>query len=103
LCKWKNGAIAGCGVGNVEIASAKTRLPVVLTPGIVGVNVRRVSVFEGGAGPGVRVVLYSDGIASSILSEDIGSLPRASACDTLMEKFRKKHDDATVLVADVHN
>lgn len=101
ICKWSLGRVQGCGVGNVELALARVKLPVVLTPGIVGMNMRTLHVFEGLAGAGSRLVLYSDGISSSILSDDLGALPRETACERLMEKFRKSHDDATVMVADV--
>jgi negative regulator of sigma-B (phosphoserine phosphatase) len=95
------GRVQGCGVGNVELALARVKLPVILTPGIVGMNMRSLHVFEGIAGIGSRMVLYSDGISSSILGDDFGALPHKVACEKLMEKFRKSHDDATLMVADV--
>ena len=101
ICKWSTGRVQGCGVGNVELASARVKLPVLLTPGIIGMNMRTLHVFEGNVGVGSRIVLYSDGISSSILGEDLGALPRDKACERLMEKFRKSHDDATLMIADV--
>ncbi|HEY2512333.1 MAG TPA: PP2C family serine/threonine-protein phosphatase [Polyangiaceae bacterium] len=101
VCVWQRGRLQGCGVGNVELATIRTRVPVVLTPGIVGGHVRVLRPFEGPAPPGSRFVLYSDGISSRFSNEEIGLLPRVEACRHLMEKHRKAHDDATVMVVDV--
>jgi phosphoserine phosphatase RsbX len=101
VCRWRDGRIQGCGVGNVELASIRTRVPVVLTPGIIGGTVRVLRPFEGPAARGSRFVLYSDGISSRFSNEEIGLLPRLEACRRVMEKHRKPHDDATVMVVDV--
>jgi negative regulator of sigma-B (phosphoserine phosphatase) len=101
VCRWCDGRVEGCGVGNVELAAMRTRVPVVLTPGVVGTNVRKLRGFEGPAPSGSRFVLYSDGISSRLSSEEIGLLQRADACRLVMEKHRKVHDDATVMVVDV--
>jgi phosphoserine phosphatase RsbX len=101
VCRWCNGRIQGCGVGNVELAALRTRVPIVLTPGIVGGNMRTLRPFEGPAVAGSRFVLYSDGISSRFSNEEIGLLARPEACRRVMEKHRKPHDDATVMVVDV--
>ena len=101
VCRWQGGRLQGCGVGNVELATIRTRVPVVLTPGIVGGSVRVLRPFEGPAPSGSRFVLYSDGISSRFSNEEVGLLPRGEACRRLMEKHRKAHDDATVMVVDV--
>jgi negative regulator of sigma-B (phosphoserine phosphatase) len=101
LCLYENGRVQGCGVGNVELLAVRAKLPFVLTPGIVGGRMHRLRVFEGVMGPGARVVLYSDGISTSILGGEARTEPFATACSTLMQRYRKSHDDATVLVADV--
>ena len=79
----------------------RTRVPVVLTPGIVGGHVRTMRGFEGPAAVGSRFVVYSDGISSRLSSEEIGLLRRADACQLVMETHRKAHDAATVMVVDV--
>jgi phosphoserine phosphatase RsbX len=103
ICKWNavEGRLQGVGVGNVELASAKVKVPVMLTPGIIGSNMRTLHVFEAPLGIGSRIVLFSDGISTSIMGDDLAARPHGAACEGLMEKFRKKHDDATVMVADV--
>jgi negative regulator of sigma-B (phosphoserine phosphatase) len=103
LCRWADGRVQGCGVGNVELATIRTRVPVVLTPGIVGGRMRSLRPFEGPAATGSRFVLYSDGISSRISSEEIGRLGRIDACQRVMDKHRKAHDDATVMVVDVES
>ena len=47
-----------------------------------------------------RIVLFSDGISSRVPVDDVRSLAPPAACDALMQKYRRKEDDATVLVAD---
>jgi negative regulator of sigma-B (phosphoserine phosphatase) len=101
LCRWTAGRMEGCGVGNVELAALRTKIPVVLTPGIVGGQVRVMRGFDGAAAVGSRFVVYSDGISSRMSSDEIGLLPRAVACRAIMERHRRSHDDATVMIVDV--
>jgi negative regulator of sigma-B (phosphoserine phosphatase) len=101
VCRWGGGRIEGCGVGNVELAALRTKIPVVLTPGIVGGQIRTMRGFEGPAPVGTRFVVYSDGISSRMSNDEIGLLPRVDACRIVMEKHRRSHDDATVMIVDV--
>jgi negative regulator of sigma-B (phosphoserine phosphatase) len=101
VCRWRAGKLEGCGVGNVELTAIRARIPVVLTPGIVGTSIRTLRPFEGPAGPGSRFVVYSDGISARFSNEQIGLLKREEACSLVMEKHRRAHDDATVMVVDV--
>jgi len=102
LCRWSEGRVEGCGVGNVELAALRTKVPVVLTPGIVGGHhIRVMRAFDGPAPVGSRFIVYSDGISSRMSGDEVGLLSRADACRTIMEKHRRAHDDSTVMVVDV--
>ncbi len=93
--------IQACGVGNVDMRTRGTRLPVMLTPGILGARVRSFRVFEGALAPADRLVVFSDGISSHLSIDDTQRLSAGEACQVIMDRYRRSHDDATVLVADV--
>jgi len=99
-CILKKGRIEGCGVGNVEMRS-KDRVPVLLTPGILGKGAPRFRVFESGVTQGGRIIMFSDGLSPRIDMERAASMSTETACKTLMERYRRPIDDATLLVADI--
>ncbi len=100
-CLVRAGQIEGCGVGNVELRSAGSRVPVILTPGVLGVQTTRLRVFQGTLTPGARLVIFSDGISPRIDLEKVERLPAEPAGKALFERYRRSHDDATLLVADL--
>jgi hypothetical protein len=95
------GRVEGCGVGNVELRVLSSRVPVILTPGILGVSLNRTRVFEGPVGAGARFILFSDGISPRMELDRYEKLPVETACKTMVERYRRTHDDATLLIADV--
>lgn len=100
-CLVRGNHIEGCGVGNVELRAAGTRVPVILTPGVLGVQVTKVRVFQGTLAPGARLALFSDGVSPRIDLERVERLPTGPACQALLERYRRTHDDATLLIADL--
>jgi negative regulator of sigma-B (phosphoserine phosphatase) len=96
-----NGRLEGCGVGNVEMRSIGAYVPVVQSPGILGVRVRRYNVFASDVAPGARLVLFSDGISAQAPVGQTHSMGAREACDFLFRGYRRSHDDATILVVDV--
>lgn len=100
-CLVRGARLEGCGVGNVEMRSAVSRIPVVLTPGIVGVRHQTLRVFEGRLVTGARLLMFSDGVSPRMDVDPYQELPTQGACEALMERYRRSHDDATLLVADV--
>jgi len=100
-CLLKKGRIEGCGIGNVELRSSKDRVPVVLTPGILGVSLQRVRTFEARVSAGARIYIYSDGVSPRMDLERVARLATEAACAALMRQYRRTHDDATLLVADI--
>ena len=101
VCVVRDGRIAACGVGNVELRSAETAIPFVFSPGILGVRVQKFRVCEAVLRGGTRLVLFSDGISPRVRLESVRALPPQDACAAIIEKHRKPEDDATVLVADM--
>ena len=73
----------------------------VLTPGILGGSTFRPRVFEGSLSSGARLLLFSDGVSPRMDLERFAKLSAESACKSLMERYRRSHDDATLLVVDI--
>jgi negative regulator of sigma-B (phosphoserine phosphatase) len=101
VCLIDGDRLAGCGVGNVEMRAAGCVLPVVLSPGVLGGRVRTMRCFRGVLQPGARLVMFSDGISGRFALRDFDDSSASELCETLMSRFGKNQDDATVLVADV--
>jgi negative regulator of sigma-B (phosphoserine phosphatase) len=101
VCLWTNDTLSVCSVGNVDMRVRGTRVPIMLTPGILGSRVRSYLVFESKLARADRIVIFSDGISSHISLDNVHHLRPEEACQALMERHRRSHDDATVLVADV--
>jgi phosphoserine phosphatase RsbX len=89
------------GMGNVELRTLGTRVPVFPTPGILGQPGRKVHPREASLAPGDRLVLFTDGLSSRLDASITQGLAPAAACALLMERYGRHTDDATVLVADV--
>jgi len=96
------GILRGFGVGNVELRGLNRTLSALLTPGVLGVRLRRrVHVFEFPLRVGDRLMVCSDGVRGRIDHEQHQGLSPADLCDSLIRDHSRPHDDATVLVADV--
>ncbi|APR80982.1 Anti-sigma B factor RsbT [Minicystis rosea] len=94
------GRLEGCGVGNVEVRGHNTRVPAVLSPGILGAQLGRLKVFEAQLKGRGRLVLFSDGVSGRLALDDLGGLSPRDACRAIMDRHRRPGDDATVLVTD---
>lgn len=100
-CLLRGGRLEGCGVGNVELRALGARVPIVLTPGILGVQLHRTRVFEGPLAVGARLLIFSDGVSPRMEFDRFEKLAADHACKSMMDRYRRAHDDATLLVADV--
>ncbi|MBZ4415642.1 SpoIIE family protein phosphatase [Myxococcus sp. RHSTA-1-4] len=89
------------GVGNVELRTCGTRVPVIPTPGVLGQAIRSLRTASAELVPGDRLVLFSDGLSFRLDLESARNLPPEGACALLMERYGRPTDDATVMVVDV--
>lgn len=103
VCLWAGQKLSGCSVGNVDMRILGSRIPIMLTPGILGSRVRSYRIFEGSLAPRDRLIIFSDGISSHLSVDETARLPREEACKSIMERHRRTHDDATVVVAEIVN
>jgi phosphoserine phosphatase RsbX len=101
ICVVQEDRIEGCGVGNVELRCAGVSLPVVLSPGILGVGKVRLRPFTGRLNPGCRLYMFSDGISRRAPFTELAQLSADEACRELLDRYRRNHDDASVLVLSV--
>jgi negative regulator of sigma-B (phosphoserine phosphatase) len=98
ICIVTSDRVQGCGVGNVELRCSGTSLPVVLTPGILGVRATRLRRFEGELPIGSTLFVFSDGISRHAPFVALAKLSAAEACQRLLNQHRRSHDDASAIV-----
>lgn len=101
VCVLRGLDLDACGVGNVETRVLGSRVPVVSTPGIVGSRVGALRESTGRLAVGDRLVCWSDGISSRIELDTLRHLAPPEACARIMSQHRRRHDDASVVVADL--
>jgi len=101
VCMLRDNSVEACVVGNVELRSSELRLPLVFSAGVLGTRVAKFHVCRAALPRVARIVLFSDGLSSSTPLEGFRSLAPQATCDAIMQKYRRKEDDATILVADV--
>ncbi len=101
ICVLRGHQLDACGVGNVETRVLGSRVPVISTPGIVGARVGLLRESTGRLASGDRLVCWSDGISSRVELDALRRLAPSDACAHIMNQHRRRHDDASVLVADV--
>jgi phosphoserine phosphatase RsbX len=93
--------LEGCGVGNVALRSYRARVPAMLSPGILGASLNRLHLFTAELTAGDRLVVFSDGITARFDDEASRRASALDTCRSIMERCRRPHDDATVLVIDI--
>jgi negative regulator of sigma-B (phosphoserine phosphatase) len=101
ICVLRGRELDACGVGNVEARIPGSRHQVVSTPGIIGARVGTLRETTGALNPGDRLVCWSDGISSRTDLAAVRLLEPAHACAHIMTSHRRRHDDASVVIADV--
>ncbi len=97
----KNRKLEICAVGNVALMCTGCSVPLVLSAGVLGHQVSRFRVGACEVPAGARLALLSDGISTRFRLEEYRQLAPAAACREIMMRYRRKEDDASVLVADV--
>jgi phosphoserine phosphatase RsbX len=101
LCIIRGFRLEICAVGNVALMCTSCSIPLVLSPGVLGHQVGRFRVGACQVAPGARLALLSDGISTRFRLEEYKHLEAEPSCREIMSRYRRKEDDASVLVADV--
>jgi len=101
VCVLTEADLVCCGVGNVEIRYFGGKLPILLSPGVLGARVAHFRVCRGEVTQGARLVLFSDGISARALIDSMRHLDPEALCDAMMSQYRKPIDDATVVACDL--
>lgn len=101
ICRFRDGRLQGCGVGNIELVSQGTRIQWLQSPGILGASLGKVRIFNALLALGDRLVVFSDGISPRFDLSLFRGMKAAEACRALMSRNRRSYDDSTVLIADI--
>jgi negative regulator of sigma-B (phosphoserine phosphatase) len=101
LCIIRGDDMEACAVGNVALLSVNCTVPLVLSAGVLGHQVAKFRISQSKLKPGARLALLSDGVSTRFRLEDFRQLEPALACQEIMTRYRRTHDDASVLIADV--
>lgn len=100
VCLLRGSTLACCGVGNVEIRCIGAKIPILLSPGVLGARVQSFRICRSELPTGCRVVLFSDGISYRAPLEGLRHLDADATCEVLIRDHRKPDDDASVVVCD---
>jgi negative regulator of sigma-B (phosphoserine phosphatase) len=103
LCIIKDFKLEICAVGNVSLMCVNCTVPLVLSAGVLGHQVARFRVAGCLLPRQARLALLSDGVSVRFRLEDYKHLEPHAACQEIVARYRRKEDDATVLVADVRD
>lgn len=101
LCIIRDLKLEICAVGNVALMCTGCSVPLVVSPGVLGHQVSRYRIGACQVPSGARLVLLSDGVSTRFRLEDYKHLSPDAACKAIMARYRRKEDDASVVVADV--
>ncbi len=101
LCIISERRVEVCAVGNVQLMSVNCVVPLVVSAGVLGHQVRKFRICECELRVGARLALLSDGVSSRFRLDELRHLSATETCKTVMDRHRRIDDDATVLVADI--
>lgn len=89
------------GVGNVELRATGASLGMHQTDGVLGHLSPRIRTATSELVVGQRLLMFTDGISEHFALADFAKVPVPEVCQTLLDRFARPTDDATVLVAEV--
>jgi phosphoserine phosphatase RsbX len=101
VCLISERSIHACAVGNVEVRSSALRIPLVTSPGVLGVRVQKFRTCEAPIEKAARLILFSDGISTRVRFEEHANLSPQELCKHVIAQHRRDYDDSTILVTDV--
>ena len=101
VCLLHGAMVVCCGVGNVEIRCFGGKLPILLSPGVLGARVQKFRICQTELTVDSRLVLFSDGISHRSPFEAMRNLNVEDLCDAVIRQHRKPSDDATVVACDL--
>ncbi len=101
VCLFEQGTLVGCGVGNVELRARGTRIPFVLSPGILGSHHSALRLFRQPLGQGDYFAVFSDGIQRTMSLDGPREASLEDRCDRLFDAYATPNDDVTLLLAEV--
>lgn len=101
VCLLRGPTIVCCGVGNVELRCFGSKLPMLLSPGVLGARVQKFRMCRAELAVDSRLVLFSDGISQRSPLAAMLHLSVEDLCEAVIREHRKPSDDATVVACDL--
>ncbi len=101
ICLIDGDRLEACAVGNVSLMCSNCYVPLVLSPGILGQSVSKFRIASAQLAAGARLALLSDGLSLRFKLDELRELSPREACKSIVDRFRRYDDDATVLVAEL--
>ncbi len=101
VCLLHGARVVCCGVGNVEVRCFGGKLPVLLSPGVLGARVQKFRICQAELTVDSRLIVFSDGISQRSPFETMRHLNVEDMCDVVIREHRKPSDDATVVACDL--
>lgn len=102
LCRIEDAALHMCSVGNVEVRGVRAPLPLLLTAGVVGSGrLPRLRVLEQDMLERQRFLAFTDGVSARFDLAQAAEQDALDLCHKLLERHRRSHDDATMMVVDL--
>ncbi|HYQ41192.1 MAG TPA: SpoIIE family protein phosphatase [Polyangiaceae bacterium] len=101
ICLIERDRLEACAVGNVSLMCSNCYVPLVLSPGILGQSVSKFRIASAQLASGARLALLSDGLSLRFKLDELRELAPREVCKSIVDRFRRYDDDATVLVAEL--
>jgi negative regulator of sigma-B (phosphoserine phosphatase) len=99
ICRITECRLDACAVGNVRLACSGSDVPFLACPGVLGHRIPRLRACACDIRAGTTLALFSDGIEPSLRLAEVQPTSPETACKAIMAQFRRRDDDATILVA----
>lgn len=101
VCLLHGARVVCCGVGNVEVRCFGGKLPILLSPGVLGARVQKFRMCQTELAVDSRLVLFSDGISHRTPFEQMRDKNAEDLCEAVIQQHRKSSDDATIVTCDL--
>jgi serine/threonine protein phosphatase PrpC len=103
VCKVRGRELEACAVGNVRLSALGSDVPLVPSAGVLGRRVATFRVCRCELRSRSWLALFSDGISKRLSLIEAQSLTPEAACKAFIARFRRREDDATVLIANIED
>lgn len=101
LCRIVGDELEAVGIGNVNLRTERTRVPSILSPGIVGLRHHKLHPARVQLRLPERLILFTDGLSATLELGQARQMGTEAALDTLFDRYASTTDDASAVVVDI--